>query len=172
MVATAATPVLVVSASASAAVVAVATPVVLVVIAVPAVAVLLMAAGAWLLRVALISAAAVHLGRLLSIRGVIMLPRAPSARISTCGQLPLLRRGEAAVQLIKLLHVELPHRVVHLRMKKETDNRMMTGAKNHVAFAISTMQCARFLICVTESGGTFELLLKFETVQPTVITFI
>lgn len=114
LVATAATPVLMVSASASAAVVTVAAPVVLVVIAVPAV--LLVAAGALLLRVALISAAAVHLGRLLSIRGVIMLPRAPSARISTCGRLPLLRRGEAAIQLLKLLHLELPHHVVHLQM--------------------------------------------------------
>lgn len=48
----------------------------------------------------------------------------------------------------------------------------MIGAKNPVALAISTMQGTHFLICATESGGTFELLLKFETVQSTVIIFI
>lgn len=84
MVATAASLIVMMSvATASAVMVTVATPVVLMVIAVPAVAVLLMAAGTQLICVALISATGVHLRRVMPIGGVIVLPQATSARIST-----------------------------------------------------------------------------------------
>lgn len=120
MVAATAAPVVVMSAAAaattsspspSAAVVTVAAPVVLVVVAVAAVAVLLVAAGARLVGVALISATAVHVGRMMPIGGVIVLPRAAAAAagMSTCRRV----LGEAAVYLLELLHVELPHHVVH-----------------------------------------------------------
>lgn len=73
MIATAA-PVVMMSAATSAVVVTVATPVVLVVVAVPAVTVLLMTTRTWLICVALISAPAVYLGRLMPIGGAVVLP--------------------------------------------------------------------------------------------------
>lgn len=114
---------IVMSAAASAVMLTVATPVFLLVIVVPAVAVLLVTAGTRFICEALISAAAVHLGTRMLIGGVGVLPWAPSARISTCRRLPLQRLGEAAIQLPELLHVELPHHVVHLRIEDKTDNR-------------------------------------------------
>lgn len=107
LVAAVATPVVVVSAATSAVVVTVAAPVALVVIVA-----VLMAAGSLFVTVALMPAAAVHLGLRVPIGGAIV-PRAAPARAPTCGRLPLRRLGEAAVQLLKLLHVELPHHVVH-----------------------------------------------------------
>lgn len=98
--------------AASAVLVAVAAPVVLMVVVVPAV--LVVAARALFVRVALVSDPAVHMGWLMPVGGVAVVPGAvaASARISTSGRLPVRRLGEAAVQLLELLHVE-PHHVVH-----------------------------------------------------------
>lgn len=110
-VAAAAAPVVLVSTSASV-VMAVAASVL--VIAVPAV--LLMTAGTRFFGVALTPAGAVLLGRGVLVGGVIVLPGARSDRFSTC-QLPVLR-GEAAVQLLELLRLELPHHA-HLETEGE-----------------------------------------------------
>jgi len=74
LVAAVATPVVIMSVATSAVVVTVAASVVLVVIVVPAVAVLLMMAGTGFVCVALTPAAAVHLGRMMPIGSVIVLP--------------------------------------------------------------------------------------------------
>lgn len=74
LVATTATPIVMMSAATSAVMVTVATPVFLLMIAVPAVAVVLMTARTQFFCVALISAAAVHLGRRMLIGGVTVLP--------------------------------------------------------------------------------------------------
>lgn len=110
LVATVATPVVVMSAATSAVVVTVAAPVALVVIVA-----VLMPTGAWFIPVALMSATTVHLGLWMPIGGAIV-PRATPARVPTCRRLPLRRLGEAAIQLLKLLHLELPHHVVHHNM--------------------------------------------------------
>lgn len=110
-------PFVVMPTAASVVVVAVGVPVFLLVIAGPAV--LLMTAGTWSIIVVLIPAGAVLLGRWVLVRGVMVLPGACSDRLSTC-RLPLLMRG-AAVQLLDLLRVELPHHI-HLEMKgKKTE---------------------------------------------------
>lgn len=82
LVATVGSLIVVVSVATSVVVVTVAAPVVRIVMAVPAVAVLRIAAGGRLLRVARIPASAVHVRRV-PIVGVIVLPRAPPARVTT-----------------------------------------------------------------------------------------
>lgn len=111
LVAAVATPVVVMSAATSAVVVTVAAPVALVVIVA-----VLMPAGALFIAVALVSAAAVHLGLRMPIGGAVVPRAATPTGVPTCRRLPLRRLGEAAVQLLKLLHVELPHHVVHHNM--------------------------------------------------------
>lgn len=118
MVATVAAPVIMMSVSTSAVVVTVAAPVTLVVIVVPAVAVLLMTARTWFVRIALASATTVHVGRVIPVGAVVVLPWAASARISTRRRLPRWRFGKATIQLLKLLHVELPHHVTHLQWRR------------------------------------------------------
>lgn len=84
----------------------------LLVVAVPAVGVLpVSAARTLLVVVALVPAAAVHVGGRVRVRGDVV-PRAAAAR-----RLSVRVFGEAAVELLGLLHaVELPH-VVHLQAK-------------------------------------------------------
>lgn len=117
----AAAPVIVVSAAASAVMVPAAAAatalllllLLLVVVAVPAVGVLpVSAARTLLVVVALVPAAAVHVGGRVRVRGDVVVPRAAAAR-----RLSVRVFGEAAVELLGLLHaVKLPH-VVHLRAK-------------------------------------------------------
>lgn len=96
--------------STSAVVVSVATtPVILVVVVLPAVAVLLMTTRAVLIPVALASPAAVHLGSIMPVVIVVLLPQLPSARISSSGRLLVERFGKSAIKLLELLHMELPH---------------------------------------------------------------
>lgn len=111
LVATAAAPVIMMPAAAPAIIVTAAAPFVLMVIVVPALIVLLMTAGSFF-WVSLISAAAVHLGGIVTIGGIIVLPGAAFSRMSR-RLLPLKRLWKGAVYLLKLLHMELPHHVVH-----------------------------------------------------------
>lgn len=117
LVATAAASIIMVSAATSVVMVTAAAPVIVVMVAVPAVAVLLVTAGGWFICIALVSAmvraATAHLGWLLPVGRVILLPRRASTRISTSRLEPLHRPGEAAVHLLILLHLELPHHIAH-----------------------------------------------------------
>lgn len=123
---------------ASAGVMVTPTPPVVMVIVVPAVSALLVAAGWGLLCVALIPAVVatviaavvivVLLGRPLPMRRVVLLPRAAAA-----GELVhLWRGGHASIQL-DLLHVQLPHHIVHLKgggqdtLKKLKPNKALLG---------------------------------------------
>lgn len=116
-VATVASPFIIISVSTPTVVVTVAAAPVVLVVVVPAVAVrLLMTARVQLISVALAPPAAVHLGSIVPVVIAVVMPRVPSARVSNSKGLPLGRLGEAAVKLLELLHVELPH-VVPLQMK-------------------------------------------------------
>lgn len=148
LVATATTPVLM-SVATPVVMVTVAASIILVVIVIPCLTVLLMTARPRLIPVTRVSAAAVHLGRMMPL-GCVMLPWATSAWISTCRRLSLLRLGEGVSQLLKLLHVKLPHHVVHLQTKERHANRlyMLSGQ-----FPFGSL-CQIMLIFASEENKT------------------
>lgn len=116
--------------------------VVLLVVGLSAVAVLLLLVRG-LVPVAGGPAAAAHLGWVMAIGGVVVVPGAPSDGTSTSRVLPLWRCSESVIELLNLLHVELPHHVVHLQIRRHRQQEMFGRCSNFTqqdTFVVETSQ--------------------------------
>lgn len=146
-----ATPVIVMSVSTPAARVAVPAAVVLLVVGPLAMAVLLLLL---LVRrfvpVARVAAPAAHLGWVMPVGGVVMVPRAPSDYTPTSRRLLLWRCSESVIQL---LHVELPRHVVHLQTGRHQQQHLfeMDGcSKAGRTIALFSHRKGKFLVKISQ----------------------